>query len=107
MCDHKTNKICMKFVDVDINIIPLVKWLNTFEYVFTKYSCQGNKDKQPYVLFYCGENRDIVYILDKTEKYSKMSINSYRGYLRYVLRFNSCESLSDFYKNELKIELQW
>lgn len=56
---HKTKKIRVggKLVDVDILIIPLVKWLNKQRGITTAYSCQGDGENcySPYVAFNCTE----------------------------------------------------
>jgi len=53
LSDHKTTVIPLRLVAVDNGIIPVVKWLNSFNDTFTLYSCQGDADHRPMIAFFC------------------------------------------------------
>jgi hypothetical protein len=71
---HPTKSIIIKRADVDIEMIPLVNWLNSFESVTTLYCCQGEDGEteddiiedsfdKPYVMWTCIDTSDLMYIL--------------------------------------------
>ena len=39
--DHAFKKIVIYEADVDIGIIPLVRWLNSLKGIITRFSCEG------------------------------------------------------------------
>lgn len=72
MEEHKTEKIPLKMIDVDIGIIPLIKWINSYKGIFTLYSCEGydyNPETEvtlpPYVTFIAETSRDIELFLEE------------------------------------------
>lgn len=105
MKSHKTKNIAVKHADVDINIIPLVQWLNKFESVFTEYSCEGDEQDinyTPYVAFIANDD-DILYILNCTAKWYGMFTDNvkfeteiFKGVRRYVMRFKTKKLLLAF-----------
>ena len=67
---HETCKLEIKpniIVDVDPDIIWLLKWLNSFKSVETLYSCQGKFDLNfpAYVMFKCEDIEELNEILKK------------------------------------------
>jgi len=66
---HETRKIMVhgKEVDVDIEIIPVVEWINNLG-GRTIYSCEGGRIQNPYVLFRA-ESDALEKILAKVEEY--------------------------------------
>ena len=72
---HKTREIPLKLIEVDLNIIPVVNWLNSFETVYTFFSCEGSDSKPPrtsylpYVLFWCFDSNDLFDIMKKIDSF--------------------------------------
>jgi hypothetical protein len=52
---HKAKKITLKKAKVDKNIIPTIKWLNSFDEIYTTHCCEGDDESEtkPYVLLWC------------------------------------------------------
>lgn len=111
LTEHKTKKIVIKHGDVDVKIIPLVKWMNSFESVHTLFSCEGgtledieNKEKysnKPYVLFTCWCQLDMMMILRETRHVSVCEVTWYESYpIRYHLKFPDKETLLEFCKRD-------
>ena len=52
--DHDAKKVIICEADVDIGIIPLVKWMNSLNGIITRWSCEGNDETGifPYVVFF-------------------------------------------------------
>lgn len=42
MADHKFKNIAIKQADVDIEILPIIRWLNSFKDTITLYCCEGD-----------------------------------------------------------------
>jgi len=64
---HKTLKMPLKMIEVDVKIAPVVRWLNSYPSVHTLFSCQGsakNKRPRPYVLFACNKYFDLCNIVN-------------------------------------------
>jgi hypothetical protein len=64
---HKTLRIPLKMLEVDVKIAPVVRWLNSYPSVHTLFSCQGSaKDKHfdPNVLFACDKYFDLYRIVN-------------------------------------------
>ena len=49
MPDHKQKVVFLKKVPIDEEIIPIVRYLNSWKRVFTLYCCQGNKGGRSYL----------------------------------------------------------
>jgi len=99
---HKTKSICIKKAKIDINMIPIVNWLNSFSSITTQYCCEGNKDFKPYVLFICTDPVELIQILALLCGYATVEINFYNGILRYRLSFCTKENIR-FFKEYLTI----
>jgi hypothetical protein len=118
---HKTKRIAIKMADVDEKIVPIVNWINSFSDALTLFCCQGdakipNPIRNPYVLFTCDNNEDLVGILkvinlynthnfDIIERHTKVEIEYYNIFepLRYIIDFNNQKhllSFIDFLKKE-------
>lgn len=102
---HRTKKVIIKREDIDIGIVEIVNWLNSFESVITKFSCEGYGKEgdpyvgYPYVTFICDDKIDLMNILrilgnSATIEVSLEYIN--RSNLQYTLRFPSKTSLKHF-----------
>lgn len=75
--EHKTITMPLKTIDVDVEIVPVVKWLNDMRQVFTLWSCQGNEPKPV----------DMVWIVDGVESRSTESAGS-SAYVMFLCRDN-------------------
>ena len=64
---HPTKKLTMKTALIDKGMIPVIKWLNSFSSVVTKWCCQGSDDPRnnPYVVFACDEPMELLTIVNK------------------------------------------
>lgn len=102
MQKHPTDHIVIKSGNVDVDIVPVIQWLNKFQAVYTNWSCQGDPGgKQlPYVLFTCQSQIALARILEAVQHVAKVEASWYvqGGAIRYNLRFNSTESLARFIK---------
>lgn len=110
---HKTKSIAIKNADVDIGIIPVVKWICSFPGAFTEYSCQGNARKseeefeeegdRPYIVFYVTSPMTLISICNWTGGYADIEVEFYErsGGLRYTMRFRNKQMLDDFISWEL------
>jgi hypothetical protein len=101
--DHPTRMVVIKKARVDVEMIPLVNWLNAFDSITTQYCCQGDPpqidpdtDEQftddihrPYVLFVCIEMVDLVLVLDVFRHNAIMEVhwNETKNQLEYCARF--------------------
>ena len=92
---HRTRRTVLKAVEVDAEMVPLVKWLNGFESVFTLFCCQGELRKgkrecplvdRPYVSFLCLNAAELVQVLLGFNSWPKVEVewNPYKGSLAYA-----------------------
>jgi hypothetical protein len=111
MSDHKTVRIVIKEADVDVEMVPVVNWLNSFHSVTTQFCCQGNdkaKHKRedgkrldpPYVLFTCWDRQDLMQILWAIRHYYPMTCevtwDDDEMPIRYKLDFMNRKTLKEF-----------
>jgi hypothetical protein len=90
---HKTKLTSLKEAEVDLQMIPLVKYLNTFPGVYTLHSCQGQYFDETVI-----QRPYIVFIFESQYRFSEMvgklleliednwldfKINNSGGLLRY------------------------
>lgn len=71
--DHptKTLNVHGQDVEIDVDMIPVIQWLNAIPGVFTTFCCQGDADednngkhKKPYVLWY-SQNQNVTIAIIK------------------------------------------
>lgn len=67
---HPSSATIIKKAKIDKKIVPLIKWLNSFDSVVTWHCCQGemrekgkNPECKPYVTWTCRTASDVVMIL--------------------------------------------
>ncbi len=70
--NHKTREIAIKKAQVDIGIIPLVDFLNGFDGIITRWSCEGyparsKKVDLPYINFYAEDLQSIQFLLKELQ----------------------------------------
>jgi len=106
---HNTEEVIIKSTHVDKGIKNLVMWLNGFSSVETIFSCQGfSKEEQniinasrdsdglkelhssyPYVLFTCGDKKQLIIILDCVQKFIKTSFaGDEKGFVKFDISYN-------------------
>ena len=104
---HKTRKIAIKEADVDIEIIPLVNYLNSFHGITTLWSCQGDEPVKgktydlPYVVFIAEDLASIKNLLEHLDHHSvEVIIESFNEIiaLRFHMRFASKDCLKKMLK---------
>lgn len=111
MNDHPCKKIAIKSAEVDELMVPLINWLNAFESIYTTFCCQGdpfdseksqeeNKYYAPYVSFFCTNQIDLICVLSTLRCAAEVQVmwNSEKGFLEYVARFGSQQSMLDTIK---------
>ncbi len=107
--NHKTRKIAIKKAEVDIGIIPLVDFLNGFNGIITRWSCEGDPDKPkkvsvdlPYITFYAEDLESVQFLLKELQGAPCSVIVDYHNYLvpmRFGMRFEN--------KKHLNMMLKW
>jgi tRNA(Phe) wybutosine-synthesizing methylase Tyw3 len=100
--DHPCRRITIKEADVDELMIPLIKWLNSYESVVTFFCCQGEKNStdsydRPYVLFTCTNSLDLISILSTIGSNADVMIHwsPEKSHIEYIARFQNQERLLD------------
>lgn len=101
---HKTVTVTRSF-QVDVNIVDVVNWVNSFDDTYTEFSCEGdpgdNATEKPYVLFKCLNMTSLGEISkrfcgDYFSSYGKLEIcapNYFVPYPRFRIEFYSKEVL--------------
>ena len=118
--EHASSLIAIKTAWVDNAIIPVVRWINSFDSACTLYSCEGTDSKgegyEPGVMFDCFEEEDLRAILRTLTDILKndsvrfrVEINYFqnaRG--RYYLRLADRTALNDLSKSvEIMFKYRW
>jgi hypothetical protein len=97
---HDAWDVVIKTASVDKGVAPVVKWLNSFDGIVTRWSCEGDggndPPRKPYVLFYCEDPMDLIRVA-KRDNWG-ISVHYYEpsGGLRYVLEFPNAAALNYF-----------
>lgn len=100
---HTTEEIAIKSAHVDKGIIPLVKYLNSFNGIQTIYSCEGRGDGDDirasewlYVVFTAEDFASLRRFLETITMFSfSVSVGFYNEFVpfRFTIQFGSCEQL--------------
>lgn len=100
-----------KLVPIDINIIDIVKWMDSLDSVVTLFSCEGGQDAgHPYVMFTCTNSDSLRAIIQKVQFQHGPKPNDLVCYghivieapshipdkFRYTLRFYSADQRRHF-----------
>jgi hypothetical protein len=105
MKKHPTKNITLKTADIDLEMIPVVKWLNKFQSVTTKWCCQGSNKPYdtPYVVFSCDQSLELLTIVERIGYTGAVEIRPPLGIrtLDYCIRFPNRRNFKVF-KNGLK-----
>ena len=116
MLTHETEEIVIKKAEVDKGIVPIVNWLNSFNGIYTRYSCELGttfitlpkfdfEDKYfPHVIFYCDHQIDLREVAYRTRNFAVIIAHYYEftAGLRYQIVFHSSEYLKRFISEVLK-----
>ena len=86
---HETQPISLKEADIDIEMIPVVKWLNSFDGVNTRHCCEGDDGswefQKPYITFTCNSLLTLAIIVEKLTEVPTAKaplLDSYKEYGR-------------------------
>lgn len=118
LADHPTREMSIKgeVVEIDVDMMPVVEWLNNLENTFTKFCCQGgvfNPEKnpahdQPYVCWHCSNQATISQIIKIFDDFKNKTDSCYHYIeteiswdqdlqeLRYITRWFDNLALHDF-----------
>lgn len=99
--DHAARIVAIKSAEVDDDILFLVKWLNSFSGVFTRWSCDGGgKFEMAYISFYCDCQGHLWDILREIGFWVKIEVDRVpdQSMLRYRMAFCSPHSLAEIKK---------
>jgi hypothetical protein len=98
--NHPTVRLPIKTADIDVEMVPVVRWLNSFANVTTHFCCQGDDrpGMNPYVMFTCHSPVQLIRVLTRLENYATVEIHWYEASLsvRYTARFGNREMLDSF-----------
>ena len=121
---HLTSNIVIKIADVDLEIIPIINWLNSFNGIITVFSCEGkekgdkgwdkknrgniNSVHRPYISFmvysfFGDEHMEIIESL--LSKYGGFDTIDELNNNKRVFRFESKPRMREFIKKELNKEI--
>ena len=116
MQQHKTKKVKIKnkFYDIDVGVIPLIKWFNSFDGIQTLNSCEGygphtnsigqTETNYPYIMFRSNNEESLKQIL---ERFSYSNIHHsfkisywgcHRDFIDYTVHWYSREEFQDMIK---------
>jgi hypothetical protein len=98
MNEHETITVFLKAVEVDKEIVPVVEWLNGFPDIYTKWSCQGDDNESPYVVFNCDAMEELLKVVRKMEYFGRVEIRAPNDIrvLDYTLVFTNTQALKNF-----------
>ena len=75
MIKHETSQVYIKKAAVDIDILPVVTWLNSMHGTYTLWSCQGGGELRdedvycPYIRFVCMDVDEFEHIVSVVKSY--------------------------------------
>lgn len=113
---HETENISVRKADVDVEIIPLVEWINKYRGLKTLFSCQGDDRNEPHVLFgilnYEHIGNDIndinrlIFIFNSIphdffeheRKLIKMELRCVECQVRFNIKFGDLYTAKEFHK---------
>lgn len=107
--NHPTQNITVQGenVDIDIDMIPIILWLNNLPSTFTTFCCQGDidsnndgKHKQPYVFWLCNTPTVVEYVLKKFAAFHWHSATLTHSY-------HEVKTEVDFFQNGIRYTSKW
>lgn len=74
---EKINTVIWK-AQIDVGIRPLVQWLNSFDGIVTRYSCEGGENHGTYVQVWVETNNETLgYTTNKSWEHVKKILSQY------------------------------
>lgn len=107
---HKTTNMAVVRAPVDVNMVPLIKWLNSHIGITTLFCCQGDASLEkserysPYVMFISMSQESLVSIARIMPQIIKL--DWYESLLRYTAHFSSQYSYYRFVEKEIPKEFK-
>lgn len=113
---HETTEITIKQAEVDLLMVPIVKYINSFEGLTTRWCCQGDEKNDGsiylqgcYVIFYSDDNISLIKLLAKFKYLARFEIEYYTESLglRYCMIIKTKRNFDEIVKiaeRELKQE---
>ena len=94
MQQHKTKRIAVKYANVDVNVIPLVRWFNKQQGIYTWWACEGSKGgTDAYISFVAQDQAALCDLVKKLQRKlgspPEFCINEYEGHIKYAWYFSS------------------
>ncbi len=104
MNHHITKRIAVKFADIDIKMIPLIQWMNSFDGICTIGCCEGVIPTQqrpegckPSATFRCWDMVSLASIIGTVNGFAQTVIYYQNDHgLIYTTTFTSQQSLLSF-----------
>lgn len=115
---HDTKETIIKTAPIDIKMIPIIKWLNSFDSVYTVGCCEGgtgllihtdgeeeiieSEAFQPTANFMCTDHLDLATILSTIENWwpnITCKIRWAQGAFYYSIKWDTQEYLNTFTKD--------
>lgn len=96
-------------VEIDVDMVPVIKWLNNIPGVFTTFCCQGDVDenndgkhKKPYVLFYSNQPARTEYIIKTFTEFHQHSMT-----LNVMHSYHEVKTTLDWFMNGIRYSAHW
>lgn len=92
---HPTQRIEVKtghWAEVDVEMVPLIRWLNSFFSITSRYCCQGEEydedgTHKPYVLFTCNNLSELERVIRFLNPDGRGEFDVLGHDVRYTFRF--------------------
>lgn len=108
--EHDQRSMSLKYVDVDIEMVDINKWFNSFTEVYTMASCQGfveehgEEGQKPYVMWMSLDPLETQRVLERFRHKEKTTVryDHRRNMLTYITTWPSLDYLKKtlpYYKN--------
>ena len=113
MISHKTVNMAVVKADIDINIVPVIRWLNSYLGITTLFSCEGTDSgpNNPMAMFICNSSHSLVPMLIKLPLDARVELSWHENMLRYIINFRDRHSLYIFTKKHIpkqfKVGFKW
>ena len=108
---HVARRVPVKFAEIDEGIMKVVEWLNSFDGIYTRWSCEGGHDDEPMVIFYCEDIADLTAVCRAVGYSGSVQAEYYnpKASLRYILRFRKMERTKSRWMSMSGLDqfLQW
>lgn len=104
MRTHVAEDTVIKSAPIDNNIKDVVEWLNSFDEVYTRFSCEGDAGTSnlldtAMVMFFCSSLTQLSIICKELRNYGEIKAEFFQGSLRFCLRFHCSGCFTAFKEN--------